>query len=252
MIGFSNKQLIISIITLLFSYCIKAQDKVVTKNDQQWIQYYSRVQLNQNWTILADASYRWKSTFKTKSQYLGRIGLGYDINKKHRVSGGVANLGFYTSGDIHKTESRLYQEWLYKTPISKVKINHRFRLEERFFTHHNGVDSYRTSNLRYRYSIMANFKIAQLSLQRESRILQLKVGNELFLNSGNNTNLFDQNRVIISPTVVWSKNFKTSITWSGQYSSTSIHDHFVYSNIFWLQVRHKIDLKKRKMDRANP
>lgn len=233
---------------------VKAQNKKVKKGNQQWVQYYVQIKLCEKWTLAADAGYRVGDHFTEKVQYIARAGLDYAINPSLHIAAGFANLGFYSGGKINKTEFRPYEEVSIKNPFPKFDINHRFRLEERFFNPvQNGkIERPGTFNFRFRYSFMASIPLFNLSKKNRDEKILFNIGDEIFLNAGRSVvyNLFDQNRFIISPTLQFSKNLSVSFTWNSQFSATTTPATYNQTNVAWLQVRHKLDFtnKKRKKE----
>lgn len=214
------------------------------------MQYYSQVQFNDRWVLLTDGGYRWRDNFGESSQYIFRTGIGYKIKPSIRVASGFAHLGFFLSEKIVRIENRPYQEIQLRNKIGKMELNQRFRLEERFFHLKQSIqiEDPNTFNFRYRYSILFNFRLFHLSKSNPEQYVSVKVGDEIFLNSGENIvyNRFDQNRMIVSPTININENLAVSLTWNYQYASTPVKDFFISSNVYWLQINHKIDLKKKR------
>ncbi|WP_157831423.1 DUF2490 domain-containing protein [Confluentibacter flavum] len=128
------KRLLIAVVLISFlSHKTSAQNKTVTHENQQWLQYYNETKLNNHWTLLADASYRWKDGFNESSQFIVRSALGYAIKQNLRVSAGFAYSGFYSQDALNRMEYRPHQELVFINNLNNIKFNHRLRVEERFF-----------------------------------------------------------------------------------------------------------------------
>ena len=231
------------------TFYLFGQNKSVTAEDQQWLQYYNETQLSEKWVWLSDVGYRWQKGFQESSQYLIRTGIGYNLNSNLRISSGFAHLGFYSNDTLAKTEFRPYQEIQINNKFDKIEISHRYRIEERFFypSINTRTPSLNTFNFRFRYSIMVSFPLFKLSQNSEKEII-LNIGNEIFINAGKEIviNLFDQNRLIISPELKLNKQLSFSVTWNNQFASTPIEGHFKQADIIWLQIKHKLSLKKKQ------
>jgi hypothetical protein len=153
-----------------------------------------------------------------------------------------------------RQEFRPYQDLQYKSSLGKITLNQRLRLKKRFFkdkaipTRSSEVDF----NFRFKYLFLIGITVAELSNNFPDRKLILNLGNEIFLNAGKQvtTQIFDQNRLLISPTLQWSKALSISLTWNSQFASTTIRDSYILSNIVWLQVRHNVDFKTKKKPSA--
>ena len=76
----------------------------------------------------------------------------------------------------------------------------------------------------------------------------LNVGDEVFFNAGKNIvyNIFDQNRILVSPTVQFNKNFAVSLTYNYQFAATSTAATFNRTNVVWLQVKQKFNAQHKK------
>ncbi len=240
-------------LTLLFSIIntsvLSGQDKILTTNNQQWLQYYNQIKLNDKWTWFSDGGYRWKDGFKTSSQYIARTAAGYALNPDIQVTLGFAHLGFYSSGNVDKIEFRPYQELVVKNKFNKIGLNHRYRIEERFLNPvaNGGIQASNTFNFRFRYAVMMSVPLFRLSKKNPDRIILLAIGNEIFINAGKdiNHNIFDQNRLILSPGIQLNELLTISLTWNSLYASTATQTNYMYSNVIWLQITHKIRLKKK-------
>jgi hypothetical protein len=223
------------------------QQKDVVNSNQQWFQYYNQTKLSDKWTLLVDGGFRWKEGFQESSQFIVRAAMGYSLTSNIQISSGLAHLGFYSSDKISKVEFRPYQEITVKNKFNKIDLNHRYRVEERFFKSvDNGViQSPNTFNFRFRYSLMLSIPLFQLSKEKPEKVFILNIGDEIFVNAGSDIvdNVFDQNRFIISPTFKLSDQLSISSTWNSQFASTSTPSRYTYTNVIWLQIKHKLNFK---------
>ncbi len=244
----SIRNSLLAIIIGLFANPVFSQ-KQVKKTSQQWIQSYQEAKLNSKWTLLLDGGFRWREGFKENSAYIVRAGVGYSILPNLRVSTGMAHMGFYVNNKIIRHEYRPYQDIQYKAPIGKIALTNRFRIEERFFKEKSNLISANLSdfNFRFRYQIMVGIPLFQLSEKNLNRKLILNIGDEIFINAGKQvtTQVFDQNRFLISPTLQWNKELSISFTYNTQFNSTPVSDHYVLNRIAWLQIRFNPDLTKK-------
>ena len=250
--AFFNPIAVISITCFLManSSMLFCQEKIITKSNQIWLQYYNETQLNDKWTLFSDGGYRWKEGFEESTQYIVRAAIGYAIAPDIRTSSGFAHLGFYSSGKISKVEFRPYQEITFKNKYNNLSLNHRFRIEERFFNAvaHGEIQTPNTFNFRFRYALMVSIPLFKLSSENPDSIFLLNIGDEVLINAGKNiiNNVFDQNRIIVCPTFNLNKQLALSLTYSSQFASTTTPGNYAHTNVFWVQVKHKLNLKMKK------
>ena len=163
---------------------------------------------------------------------------------------GFGHFGGYTDGKLSRVEFRPYQELVIKSPFQTIGINHRFRVEERFYNRivDGKIQTPNWFNFRFRYRFMVGIPLFKLSKTDPHKMVKISVGDEIFLNAGKHivTNVFDQNRVIISPSIYFSKNLAVSLTWNCMFSGTSEQGKYKYQQVFWFQLKHKIDVKGKK------
>lgn len=216
-------------------------------SNQQWVQYYTQVEFNSKWSLLSDAGYRWQNKFQHNSLYIARIGLAYTFNPKFRLAIGWAHLGIFNSDKLTKMEFRPYQEIQFKKKHEKIKIEHRFRLEERIFN--NYIPTYLvqppTFNLRYRYQFLINIPIWGFSKKKSEQVLSLGISNEVFMKSDKGHLFsFEQNRFVLAPTILINNRLSISLNYNAQIGKSTETDDCTYSSICWLTLRQPFTKRK--------
>ena len=226
-----------------------AQLRQVNHASQQWVQYYTTTRFSEKGNFQADVSYRWKDGFDTRNQYLIRFGATYKLLESLQLGGGIAHLGTYGTDGLSRVEFRPYQDLGYKTEFSRFDITNRIRLEERILNPvvDGKIQSSNTFNFRFRYSLSVSIPLFGLSDQVPDRKLLLLAGDEIFLNTGKRTeaNIFDQNRIQLSPTLQWNRRLSIALTWSYAYASTQEPSTYLQTDVFWLQIRQQFDLLRK-------
>lgn len=230
---------VLLVVFLSLSIPTMAQREVNSLPDQQWVQYYGAGNLNEHWVIFADAGFRWSNYFLIESQFLLRGALGYRFNNGLTAAAGYAYLGVYESAILTGHEHRPYQELSYQHQLAGLALSHRLRIEERFFN----VNDIQSNEVRYRYGLNLKLLSIALSASNPALVLDLNVGNEVFLQSGNELlpTAFAQNRFIISPNLHVSEALSFALTWNRQFSATVDDSRYNVANVFWLQVRHELN-----------
>ena len=228
---------------------LQAQEKEILRSNQQWFSYANQTTLNEKWGFLADVGYRWKDAFSQASQYIGRIGMAYQLNANMRAIAGFAHLGFYDSAILGKVEFRPYQDWIIRHSYGKLGTTHRFRAEQRIF--YTVVDGTITDErnfyhrLRYRFSLrMPLFSSSEKDCRRK---LFLAVSDEILINAGKRVvyNVFDQHRFLISPILQWNQSFSVRLTYFNLFAGTSQPATYKAVHIFLLGLSQKLSLENK-------
>lgn len=229
---------------------VYSQEKNISSGAMTWFQYYNKTKLTDKWMWKNDGGYRWINLLEESNQFITRTSIGYALNQSIRVSAGFAYLGYFSSGDLNIVEYRPYQELTIKNDFHSFMINHRYRVEERFshLLTSNGDESSRMFNFRFRYAFMLKIPVLKVPVNHKDRKLMLNIGDEILLNAGEEiiSNIFDQNRFIISPGIQFSKNLSLHMTWNLMFASKADSRSYSYNNVFWLQVKHRLDFRKMK------
>ena len=223
-----------------------AQSESPIRGNQQWIQYYGQASLNDRWSVSLDGGFRVKNELEDKSQYIVRAGLGYSLGSGLKLAAGFAHLGFYGLDKVNIREFRPYQEAQFSHQLVGIKINHRMRLEERFYDPFGIYYTFQSPNtftLRWRYGFSANIELFHFGGNKR---VSLTLGDEIFLNldSQKETDFFDQNRLVLSPTLHLNDQLSFALTWNRQASFPQIADKHQYNSVLWLQIKHNFSISR--------
>lgn len=211
----------------------RAQSRTVEKNNMQWIQYYTNTHFSDEWTLQVDAGYRLQNSFENKVGYIARIAMGFQQTDKLSFAAGIGYLAGYQDDIFTRNEIRPHQEMNFKTYWNELKISNRLRIEERFLLNNFKPNSF---NVRFRYSL--TFKWNLWNWNEDLNGFDLVFGNEIFLQAWNKniSTAFQQNRVMISPTLVL-KNLSFGLNFTNQFTAIS-EGKYRKSHLIWLQIRH--------------
>jgi hypothetical protein len=241
------KNTILRFIILLFApSTFFGQQKSIEYNNQQWLHYYNQSKITEKWTFLGDFGYRWKNNFSEKTQYIVRIGAGFQLNSTISLNAGIAYLGTYKGDEIYRTELRPYQDLVVKNKYLKATIEHRIRAEQRFFkTKSTGADNF---NFRFRYRWMTTIPVITFNAENPYKKLSINIGDEIFINAGKEIvyNVFDQNRLLIGATMQFNKKWALSFTYNHQRSAKNTPAKYGQDAIFWFAARHNLDFSTKK------
>jgi len=239
----------ISALTLLLTtaFFCNAQKKV-TYDNQQWLQYFNQLKLSEKLTLYTDMSLRRINNFNDWSQITFRTGLGYSLTQNLQGITGIACFTFYTQNKLSRIEFRPYQEINTTQTFGKVSIQHRFRVEARYFRNVSDGEITNTSNfnLRFRYRLYSSTAILKLSETKQDRKLLLNIGDEIFINAGNEIkyNMFDNNRFSVGVTYQNNNNLSFYLGYINQFGQRSSPATYENSDILILGITQKISLYK--------
>ncbi|UCS91497.1 DUF2490 domain-containing protein [Echinicola marina] len=220
-----------------------AQEKEIIRSNQQWFRYWNKTQFDKNWSLKSDFGIRYQERFSKKNKYIARTRLIYSWKENLELSAGFAHLGSYQGKEIAIIESRPFQEISHSHQTGIAKLKQRLSIEERSFKIKNTDNSYRTPlSFRFRYRFMVNIPL--LSFPSNNQALSLQAGDEIFIKSTPETSStpFDQNRLILGPSLQVNDNVKLDFIYMYQYASTPIENIYKQSNIFRMSIKHYINL----------
>jgi hypothetical protein len=152
-----------------------------------WLIYIGNKQLNEKWNLHHEVQYRNYDAIGDLEQLLLRTGLGYTFgeSKKNILLGYgyILSENYNSEMDLKKSvnEHRIFQQFISKQKLWRLKLSHRYRFEQRF------VES--DFKMRVRYFLGVNVPISS----EEENKYYFSAYNELFLNT--KSKLYDRNRL---------------------------------------------------------
>lgn len=160
-----------------------SQDKV-----GDWLMYFGMNKLNDKLSIHTEVQYRNHEVLpNTIEQLLLRTGVNYHINNKVFVTAGYG----YISGHQYESEQtspeseehRIWQQFILNSYVGRVKLEHRYRVEQRF------VNDIYKNRLRYRLMLFVPLNKSEI----ESKTWFIGMYDEIFLNT--KSSFYDRNRL---------------------------------------------------------
>lgn len=168
---------------LIIPFLSTAQDSSLGN----WMLLFGNKQLSQKVNWHHELQYRNYNAVGDLEQLLLRTGIGVNVSEKANLLQGY---GFIRSenysNDFDKVivnEHRLYQQLITKQTVGTLRMQHRYRFEQRFVE-----DDFK---LRFRYFLSLAFPLWKAS--DSTHELYATCYNEIFLNT--KTNVFDRNRL---------------------------------------------------------
>ena len=197
-------------VLLVLPVFMKAQES----NFGNWLIYIGNKKINSKWNIHNEIQYRNYDAIGDLEQLLLRTGLGYTFNEnKNNVLlgyGYILSENYIDNSNEKVTinEHRIFQQFTSGQAIGKVKLNHRYRFEQRFVE-----DDFK---LRVRYFLGLNIPFEKTNKYYFSAY------NELFLNTENA--IFDRNRIYLGLGLKVNDNIKIEAGYMSQLFETSSRD----------------------------
>lgn len=138
-------------------------------NTGNWLIYMGDYKINKKWNIHNEFQFRNYNMLGDVEQLLLRTGLGYNLTENNNN----ALIGYayiysepYITNTDNKTsinEHRLYQQFITRQSFGRVGLQHRYRLEERFFS-----DDIR---IRFRYFLATNVALNHAQMKEKTLYL---------------------------------------------------------------------------------
>ena len=178
------KYLIISMLLMHFLNSAVAQKSDVGN----WLIYFGNQKINKKWNLQNEIQYRNYNFIGDINQLLIRTGIGYNLSENNDnilLGYGFIQSHVYTSLNKKRrsNEHRIYQQFITKQTIHNFYVQHRYRVEERFFK-----DDFK---IRLRYFLSVNKPLNKKTLEKNA--VYLSAYNEIFLNAAKP--VFDRNRL---------------------------------------------------------
>jgi len=178
------------------------QDRVSTSNAHAWYSYFGDHPVSKRWELHLEGQWRRHDLGLTWQQLLIRPGVNFELNPNVILTAGYGFVDTFQYGEYpvpyRFPEHRLFEQVLLKHKVGKFDLQHRYRLEQRFFGVRsdpaiNRIDSSRYEN-RFRLLTRVNIPLTA------DKKYYIGTFDEFFINFGKNVaaNVFDQNRAYVA------------------------------------------------------
>jgi hypothetical protein len=224
MFGFSKKFISFTILIALFT----GGNKLCAQNNEvgNWLIYFGNQRINKDWNWWNEVQYRNYNFIGDLRQLVFRTGIGYNLTENNNnVLLGYAFVYSepYIPGTNKKTSNSnntIYQQFITRQNFGRVFIQHRYRIEERFFASDFGM--------RFRYFLSFNIPLNQKVM--DPKAVYLSAYNEIFLRSTNP--VFDQDRIYGAVGYVINNNLRleTGLMYQIFETENKLQFQFVFMN----------------------
>lgn len=151
-----------------------------------WFQYFGNNAITKKWSWWNEVQYRSYNFATDPEQILLRTGIGYNLTENNNnvlLGYGFVHSRSYSGDTARSTnEHRIFQQYIYRHNVSRVFIQHRYRVEERFI----GT----TFKMRLRYLLGITIPLNKKMMEKYA--LYLSGYSEIFLNTVGT--IFDRDR----------------------------------------------------------
>ena len=215
---------ITTIFLLLCTIALHAQKS----NTGNWFIYFGNQKINNKWNWHNEVQYRNFNFMGDLSQLLVRTGIGYNLTENNNnilLGYGFINSQKYLSNSNEKVgtnEHRVFQQFITRQSFNKVFLQHRYRIEERFFPN--------DFQMRFRYFLGINIPINKPRLEKNA--YYFSAYNEIFINA--QQNIFDRNRLYGAIGYIFNKNIKMEAGYMVQTLESTNRNQFqivIFNNI---------------------
>jgi hypothetical protein len=210
-----------------------------------WTRYYNQVEINPKWSIHSEFDNRVFLDSIVQNLLVIRVQGRHKISEQVELGAGIVyfsvatqvpevNLGF------NIPEYRLQQDLTWKKNWSKIVLNQRFQIEERFFQNADGqgLTTGTTFFWRFRYRLQGEYTF----WRKEKRYLKAIVYDEIMINAGKNAvyNSFDQNRVYVGLQYGISSDVAVELGYMNSFQQRATGIDYFDRNIIRLSIYHQL------------
>lgn len=207
-----------------------------------WNVVSTKFTFNKQWSMLAEAQVRSQKIIGDFNYYEYKAGVGYNFPKSVSVLLAMGHYNtFQPDGNFKKPyvndEFRIWQQFVLTNNIGRIKLEHRYRIEQRFTSN----AGYRN---RFRYRINAILPLNNREIK--DKTWYTSVFNEMFVT--NEVPFFEQNRVFVGGGYQFNKNFTILAGWINRFDQ-SLTNIPTWKNYFQTNLIFSIDEFKSGRER---
>jgi hypothetical protein len=197
---------ILVLLALLSVFSSTAQKEFVDQSNS-WFSVTGNHRLTQKWGLHSDFQYRRSDFLSKRLQVLGRIGVEYYLPNSGEITLGYVWSRHYPFGlqpaSSTIDENRFWQQFSIRSDYGRIRLQHRYRLEQRFlrkWQQDQSGDFYLgETSVRHRIRYRLQFMIPLNQRKISDKTWFLNISDEVFLGFGKGVekNVLDQNRIYL-------------------------------------------------------
>ncbi len=209
------KKILLSCLLMSFSIMGYAQDSDLGN----WLLYFGNKKINTKLNWHHEVQYRNFNAIGDLEQLLLRTGIGYNLTENNNNLllgyGFIHSQNFVDFSDdkVNVNEHRIFQQFITRQSLGRVKLQHRYRFEQRWIE-----DS--DFRLRFRYFLSLNIAINNVDIVDNT--WYGSVYNEIFIND--DQVIFDRNRLYFGIGYKLNKTAKFEIGYMNQFLNNDNRD----------------------------
>ncbi|PQA59257.1 DUF2490 domain-containing protein [Siphonobacter curvatus] len=175
---------------------------------------------DKKWGGFAEVQARSNGVFRQFFYNEMKGGVTYDINKNFTVGMAGGRYATYDFQDLSagplNTEGRMWEQLIINQYLDRLRFEHRYRVEQRWFTFRDGTHPYR-NRIRYRLNMFIPLNNKSI----KDKTYFISIFDEIFLNPKGPT--FERNRLFAGIGYQFNKHWTAQIGWVNQtnYSPAS-------------------------------
>lgn len=224
-------KIFLSAFLLLIQFTVFSQQEDIGS----WTVINTRLDLTPKWSVFNELQLRSQSFYRNFYYYEIKGGISYSIDKNFSVLLGTGKYMTYSDSGSFKdpviaNEWRFWQQITMKHHLERIKFEHRYRIEQRWFKNNNYPN-------RFRYRLSAALPLNNKTFKPKT--FYLSVFNEVFFTD--TEPYFERNRFFAGAGYQLSKYFTIQPAWVYQYDYRNGKGHG--KNFFQLTLMIELDAK---------
>jgi len=186
-----------------------------------WFIWNGTVTFSDRWSMFTEAQLRLWEVASNPNEFFARVAGQYHTSKNTLLALGYMHsvVEPFEETKPDETENRIYQQFTAKHRLQRPVIEHRFRTEQRWIE----IDDSTDFRNRFRYRLQLTVPMSNPVMTARTHFLNFY--DEVFLNYGDRSETFDQNRLYGAYGYQFTKNanLQLGILWQRRSSSRDFY-----------------------------